>query len=205
VHEAAELVDQEPGSVPNEPPVQKRCVVEAYAAATQSSASESFNRVLQSLRSGTWAPPAYLLPLGMAVLLWTRRPTRAAMAMFAAGTILAAIGLFVLFQWLPRYAPMHWLGIVRPTLLLVPLLWIPVGIALWRRRHVDRISHALAFYALGIALSHCFMLYSDQATSKFAMTAHFGVFGTPFGAPFGVFGAVVLLQIADNNFHPFYF
>ena len=153
-------------------------VLHVLAALEPSSASESFNRVLQSLRSGTWAPPAYLLPLGMAVLLWTRRPTRAAMAVFATGTILAAIGLFVLFQWLPRYAPMHWLGIVRPTLLLVPLLWIPVGITLWRRRHVDRISHALAFYALGTALAHCFMLYSDQATSKFAMTAHFGVFAT---------------------------
>ncbi|HKU90392.1 MAG TPA: ATP-binding protein [Steroidobacteraceae bacterium] len=153
-------------------------VLHVLAALEPSSASESFNAIVQSLRSGTWAPPAYLLPLGMAVLLWTQRPSRAAIAIFATGTLLAAIGLFVLFQWLPRYAPIEWLGIVRPTLLLVPLLWIPVGITLWRRRNVDRISHALAFYALGTALAHCFMLYSDQATSKFAMTAHFGVFAT---------------------------
>ena len=153
-------------------------VLHVLAALEPSSASESFNEVLRRLRSGTWAPPAYLLPLGMAVLLWTRRPSRAAIAIFATGTVAAAIGLFVLFQWLPRYAPTGWLGIVRPTLVPVPLLWIPVGIALWRRRHVDRISHALAFYALGTGLAHFFMLYSDQATSKFAMTAHFGVFAT---------------------------
>ena len=153
-------------------------VLHVLAALEPSSASEGFNEVQRRLRSGTWAPPAYLLPLGMGVLLWTQRPSRAAIAIFATGTIVAAIGLFVLFQWLPRYAPSGWMGVVRPTLVLVPLLWIPVGIALWRRRHVDRISHALAFYALGTALAHCFMLHSDQATSKLAMTAHFGVFAT---------------------------
>jgi len=153
-------------------------VLHVLAALEPSSASETFNEVQRQLRSGTWAPPAYLLPLGMAVLLWTRRPSRAAIAIFATVTVVAAIGLFVLFQWLPRYAPAGWLGILRPTLVPVPLLWIPVGIALWRRRHDDRISHALAFYALGTALAHGFMMFSDQATSKFAMTAHFAVFGT---------------------------
>jgi signal transduction histidine kinase/ActR/RegA family two-component response regulator len=153
-------------------------VLHVLAALEPSSGSETFNEVLRRLRSGTWAPPAYLLPLGMAVLLWTQRPSRAAITIFATGTIVAAIGLFALFQWLPRYAPIRFLGIIRPTLALVPLLWIPVGIALWRRRHIDRISHALALYALGTGLAHCFMLYSDEATSKYAMTAHFAVFGT---------------------------
>ena len=62
---------------------------------------------------------------------------------------LAAGGLFVLFQWLPRYASPGWFGIIRPSLLLVPLLWIPVGVLFWRRRHGDRIAHVLAYYALG--------------------------------------------------------
>jgi signal transduction histidine kinase/ActR/RegA family two-component response regulator len=152
-------------------------VLHVLAALEPSSASDGFNALVRSLRSGTWAPPAYLLPLGMAVLLWTR-PTRAAMPIFAGGTVLAAIGLFALFQWLPRYTPGGWWGIFRPTLLPVPLLWIPVGITLWRRRHGGRISHAMAFYALGTALAHCFMLFSVEATSKFAMTAHVAVFGT---------------------------
>ncbi len=152
-------------------------VLHVLAQLEPASASESLNEWLRRLRSGTWAPPAYLLPLGMGVLLWTQRPSRAAITIFATGTVLAAIGLFVAFQLLPRYAEPGFLGILRPSLLLVPLLWIPVGIALWRRRHIDRISHALAFFALGNALAHVFMLYSDQATSNFAMTAHFGVFG----------------------------
>ena len=152
-------------------------VLHVLAQLEPSSASESLNDTLRRLRSGTWAPPAYLLPLGLGVLLWTQRPSRAAITIFATGTVVAAIGLFALFQELPRYAEPGWLGIVRPSLLWVPLLWIPVGIAFWRRRHIDRISHALAFYALGVGLANLFMLYSDQATSNFAMTAHFGVFG----------------------------
>ena len=40
-------------------------VLHVLAALEPSSASDSFNAIVQSLRSGTWAPPAYLLPLGM--------------------------------------------------------------------------------------------------------------------------------------------
>ena len=113
----------------------------------------------------------------MGFLLLAGPPSRASKTVFALGTIAVAGGLFALFQWLPRYASPGWLGIIRPTLVAVPLLWIAVGITLWRRRRGDRIVQALAFYAFGTGLSHLFMLYSDEATSKFAMTAHFGVFG----------------------------
>jgi signal transduction histidine kinase/ActR/RegA family two-component response regulator len=152
-------------------------VLHVLAALEPASASEILNQVWRRLRSGTWAPPAYLLPLGLGFLLLVGPPPRTSNTVFALGTIVVAVGLFALFQWLPRYASPGWLGIVRPTLVAVPLLWIPVGLVFWRRRQGDRMAQALAFYALGTGLSHLFMLYSDVATSKFAMTAHFGVFG----------------------------
>jgi GAF domain-containing protein len=151
-------------------------VLHVLAALEPSSAYEWLNEIHRSLRSGTWAPPAYLLPLGVGAILWLAPTPRTSRLAFTVVTLAAAAGFFALFQLLPRYSAPGLLGIVRPTLLLVPLLWIPVGIVLWRRRAGDRIAHALAFYSLGAALSHSMMLYSEEATSKFAMTAHFGVF-----------------------------
>jgi signal transduction histidine kinase/ActR/RegA family two-component response regulator len=151
-------------------------VMHVIAALEPSSGSQWLNTIHQRLRSGTWAPPAYLLPLGVGFILWTAPGRFISRPMFAICTIAVATGLFVFFQWLPRYAPIGFLGILRPSLLLVPLLWIPIGLFFWRRRKGHRISHALAFYAFGTAASHAFMLWSGEATSKFAMTAHFGVF-----------------------------
>ncbi len=152
-------------------------VLHVLAALEPSSAFRDLNEVVQGLRSGTWAPPAYLLPIGTALVLWWQPTEKNSKLMFALGTVGASLGLFSLFQWLPRYAGgPGFLGIIRPTLVAIPLLWIPVGIWLWNRRETDRLAHALAYYALAAALSHSLMLYSEMAVSKFAMTAHFGVF-----------------------------
>jgi len=150
-------------------------VLHVLAALEPASASELFNEAHRRLRSGTWGPPAYLLPLGIGIAMRMPATSRLLRHVFALGAITAAAALFALFQWMPRYTPTGWFGILRPTLLLVPLLWVPVGVIFWRRRRTDRIAHLLAWYALGVALSHSLMLWSDVATSKFAMTAHFGL------------------------------
>jgi signal transduction histidine kinase/ActR/RegA family two-component response regulator len=159
-----------------------------------STASSSLNDLLIRLRSGTWAPPAHLLPLGVGAAIWVSTNPRTSKSLFALALIAAAIGLFVLFQNLPRYSSPLFFGIIRPSLILVPLLWIPVGLTFWRRRGEDRIAHALAYYALGLVIAHSLMLYSDEATSKFAMSAHFGVFAV------GLFLLLSLMQMgtADN-------
>ena len=90
-------------------------VLHVLAALEPASALESLNQVWRRLRSGTWAPPAYLLPLGLGFLLLGGPPPRTSNTVFALGTIAVAVGLFALFQWLPRYASPGWLGIVRPT------------------------------------------------------------------------------------------
>src|SRR4029079_3231173 len=141
------------------------------AALDPATSSERLNQILWGLRSGTWAPPAYLLPLGTgAALLVANRP-QVSQSLFAVVIVGCAVGLFALFQALPRYTPAVGFGGVRPSLLLIPLLWIPVGLTFWRRRRADRIAHALSYFALGLVLSHSLMLYSDEATSKFAICA----------------------------------
>ena len=151
-------------------------VLHVLAALDPTSAFEPLNEVVRQYRSGTWAPPAYLLPIGLIASAWFARRPRATALKFGLLTVAGAALLFALFQVLPRYSPPGWFGILRPTLVLVPVFWIAVAAMSWRRRHADRIARALVFFALLQALAHALMLYSDEATSKFAMTAHFGVF-----------------------------
>ncbi len=152
-------------------------VLHVMAALEPASPFEQLNEVVRGLRSGTWAPPSYLLPLGTALVMWWRPSEKLSNLLFACAMVAAAAGLSTLFQWLPRYADEPvFLGIIRPSLLPIPLLWIPVGIWMWRRREGDRLAHALAYYALATALAHSLMLFSEMAISRFAMTAHFGVF-----------------------------
>ena len=150
-------------------------IMHVLAALEPASASELINELHRHLRSGAWAPPAYLLPLGIGMAVFIPSTSRLSGHFFMLGTMAVAAGLFLLFQWLPRYAETGWFGILRPTLVLVPLLWIPVGVSFWRRRSINRIAHVLAWYSLGLALSHSLMLWSEVAASKFAMSAHVGV------------------------------
>ena len=145
------------------------------AALEPTSASEELNAVVRSLRSGTWAPPAYLLPLGAALVLWwkptphtsklcsrlsrSRRPP-ACLRCSSRCRVIPSRGCSASFA-------RHSCGTAAVD---------SRRHHVWRRRHGDRIAHALAYYALALALAHSLMLYSDEATSKFAMTAHFGVF-----------------------------
>jgi signal transduction histidine kinase/ActR/RegA family two-component response regulator len=124
---------------------------------------------------GTWSPPAYLLPLGLGVAAWFKYRQRGSALILALGLSAAAPLLLLLFQWLPPYAPSGWLGITRPTLVLVPLLWIPVASSYWRRRHEDRIAHAVAFYGVIAAVANTAMLYSRAPADALAMIGHLGM------------------------------
>jgi signal transduction histidine kinase/ActR/RegA family two-component response regulator len=165
-------------------------VLHVLAALDPTSAYEPLNDVVRQYRSGTWGPPSYLLPLGLAASAstWIARQPRMSAPRFALGTVAVAAALFAMFQLLPRYSSPGWFGIIRPTLALVPVFWIGVAVIFWRRRDADRIAAAIAFYALILALANSLMLYSEEATSKFAMTAHFGVF---------VGGLYLLLSLAQ--------
>ena len=158
-------------------------VLHVIAALDPSTAWQWLNGLHQRMRSGTWGPPAYLLPLGITSILLVVPGRRMSKRLFATALFAVAGALLVLFQAMPRYVDTRFMGILRPTLVLVPLLWLPPGLIFWRRRVGHPISHALGYYALGTALSHVFMLWSNEATSKFAMTAHFWNSGLPPWSP----------------------
>src|SRR5688572_13740257 len=98
------------------------------------------------LRLGTWSPAAYLLPLGLLAALRLSRRDSSPMVL-ASALVILAIGLMLLFAVVPRYTAPGFLGITRPTLVLAVLLWVPVIIAFWRRRHEDRLASAFAIFA----------------------------------------------------------
>jgi hypothetical protein len=110
------------------------------------------------LRPSTWPPAAHLLPLGLGGSLWLLRRGARQVAGFGLALALVGAGLLAVFAWLPRYSPPTWLGVTRPTLVLVPLLWAAVGLACWRLRTSHRILPMIAAMAPVFFLAHVSML-----------------------------------------------
>jgi hypothetical protein len=137
------------------------------------SASELFNESHRRLRSGTWAPPAYLLPLGSA---WRSHPVdlAPAPARLHAGHHGGGRRTVPLFQWLPRYAATGGSESCGRRWCWCLCCGFPVGVSFWRRRRTDRIAHVLAWYALGVGPVAFPDAVVGVAASKFAMSAHFG-------------------------------
>jgi signal transduction histidine kinase/CheY-like chemotaxis protein len=127
-------------------------------------------------RAGTWGPPALMLPIGVGAALLLRDRDRSIAWLLALGLVLLGIALFALFQLVPRYSAPGLLGISRPTLVLVPLLWVVVGLAYWRFRVVSEMAHAIALTAFLLVIAHGLMLYSRAPNDPLAMAAHFGKF-----------------------------
>ena len=124
------------------------------------------------LRPGTFSPAVYLLPLGLlAALPLSRRDF--SVSLFSVGLVIVAAGFMAFFAWVPRYSPPGLLGITRPTLLLAPLLWIPVIIQQWRIRDQDRLAHVFALFGAITLFVPLIMLYSQIPADKTAMIAHF--------------------------------
>jgi signal transduction histidine kinase/ActR/RegA family two-component response regulator len=137
--------------------------------------SPELQRRAAHFRPGTWPPSAYLLPLGLSVAAWLRHRHRGSPAVLGLALATAGALLLMLFQWLPRYTPPGWLGITRPALVLVPVLWVVVGLGYWHRRSEDRIAHSIAFFAVLATVANGAMLYSRAPADPFAMFAHLGM------------------------------
>lgn len=128
-------------------------------------------------RAATWLPAAHLLSIGILLsvcLLLARGQQTAGLAL--ALTVIAG-GLFFIFRWLPRYTPPGWLGITRPSVIFVPVLWALAAGACWRLRTSDRMLPALTLMALGLIVSNLFMLFSSAPHDTEAMVAHLGRVG----------------------------
>ncbi|MFM9434432.1 signal transduction histidine kinase/ActR/RegA family two-component response regulator [Janthinobacterium sp. CG_23.3] len=123
------------------------------------------------LRPATWPPAAYILPIGILCALWLRRgvlpPARLGLLLLVGGA-----ALMPPFFLLPKYTEPIGLGVTRPTLLFVPLLWAVVAWACWRQRGADRLLPSLALMAAVLVGAHTAMVYSRETADTPAMAAH---------------------------------
>ncbi|MBU1374342.1 MAG: response regulator [Alphaproteobacteria bacterium] len=126
------------------------------------------------LRPATWSPSAYLLPIGVAGALWRLSRGRGGIAGFVGATLVLAGLLFLIFQQVPAYLPPNPLGVTRPALFAVPLLWLAVSIWAWRLRGRHRLTLPIAWAGSALLIGHLAMLYSSAPADGQAMIAHVG-------------------------------
>jgi PAS domain S-box-containing protein len=128
------------------------------------------------LRAATWGPTAYLMPIGFGAALLLRRWDRTWALPLAAAMTLLAMLLILLFVTIPRYSAAPVLGVSRPSLIFVPVLWTAVAILYWRRRHASVHTKAFTFTAIIFVAAHLAALYSRSPNDMAAMFAHYGKF-----------------------------
>lgn len=139
---------------------------------------ESVSPVEATLRPTSWPPAAYCLAVGTAGAVWlaSRGRTRARWFAFALTVFTAAT--YLIFIWLPHYTVPQLLGITRPTLIPVPLIWFLVCWACWRMRGRDRIISMVGQMGAVQCFAHVCMLYSRNSNDGLAMAAHLGKVGS---------------------------
>jgi PAS domain S-box-containing protein len=126
------------------------------------------------LRPATWPLAAYVLPMGVVTVLWLLPREIQRVSRLALFLVVLGVALFPVFYGLPRYTPPTWLGITRPLLILVPVLWLIIGIVSWRCRAENRILPSLVCVAPVLCLANVVMLYSRAPHDTQAMVAHLG-------------------------------
>lgn len=149
-------------------------LVHALVAIEWSGLFTAISAVKGTPRPSTWPPPSHLLPLSvLGALLWPMRG-RLALAAFAASVAAVAAGLLAVFYHAHTYLPSGFLGVTRPILLLVPVLWIAVGGVAWRLRGRARVVAGLPMMAAVLTVANIVMLYSRAPADGPAMVAHLG-------------------------------
>jgi signal transduction histidine kinase/ActR/RegA family two-component response regulator len=123
----------------------------------------------------TWPPPSYLLPIGLVAAAYLSSRPRRLRLPFGVSLVVVGAGMLYLFYQLPRYTPPYF-GVTRPTLLLVPVVWLLVFLVYWRRRHDDRIAGLLSLLALIAMTANVGIIFSRAPADDAAVFSHLGKF-----------------------------
>jgi len=134
-------------------------------------ASEAM-RLPKLLRPVTWPPAAYILPISLGAAYALRNSARTVLPALGIGLTIFGVGLLFYFDSIPPYTDPGWLGITRPSLVLVPVLAFAVGIAYWRVRGTQRLGRIIALFSILAVVSNVAMLYSQAPADAAAMIAH---------------------------------
>jgi signal transduction histidine kinase/ActR/RegA family two-component response regulator len=126
------------------------------------------------LRPATWSPSAYLLPIATAGALWRLSHGGDGEVGFTVATVVLAALLLVVFQQVPAYPSSNLLGVTRPALVAVPLLWLATAVWAWLLRDRHRLALPLVWASGALFAGHAVMLYSAAPSDGQAMIAHVG-------------------------------
>jgi signal transduction histidine kinase/ActR/RegA family two-component response regulator len=150
--------------------------IHAFAAVEFSMDALETQRVAARLRPVTWPPPAYLLPSAVGAAFWLRNRYSQAVLALGISLLLLGAGLIWIFSNITPYTSPTWFGITRPSLALVPALWVVVGIVYWQGRAQERVAEQLALFSILAVVGNTIMLYSQAPADDPAMLAHAGNF-----------------------------
>lgn len=122
----------------------------------------------------TWALPTYILPCGVGLSLWLLQ-RKATFAPYKLA--LALIGLSVAIVLVsPFLAPLFpaWTTVIRPNLVLTPVMWAIVGVSCWHWRQAARTLPWFALMAVLLFLGDFAMLCSKTPDDTASILAHLG-------------------------------
>jgi len=142
-------------------------------------------------RPVTWPPAAFILPVGLCAAYVLRRRGALALPLMAAGLLIVGMVLLWIFDPIPPYTAPTWLGITRPSLVMVPFLSLIVGVFYWRVRNTERLGLIIVLLSLLAVISNGSMLYSEAPADRASMVAHAARFAN------GVFLLFTLTQLGS--------
>jgi len=126
----------------------------------------------EELRPAIWSVALYVLSLGAGASLAFRNMSDRGLVAFGVALLVGAVLLCWVFLEVPRFSSPGPLGITRPTLIGVPLIWLGVAAACWRRRDLDRLYPMLVITAISLAVANIPILYSRSPHDVQAMASH---------------------------------
>jgi PAS domain S-box-containing protein len=150
-------------------------------------------------RPATWAPACLILPASVILALVPQAPRRP--ARFLALVSVLAVLLVGIYIDVPPYGPPGFLGITRPSLMLVPVLFVAAFALALSRRGDGPLSAALVAMCVPLIAGHTFILFSTSPHDTPAMVAHVGAIAAFLGFLFVSFqqGLAVMEQGKANE------